>query len=69
MCIRDRLWDKLVPLYFPASPGGGLTFHRLYEEWLDYKQTLTGSPNTCLLYTSRPMLMMAFSTRSFVQLQ
>ena len=43
---EDQLWDKLVPLYFPASPGGGLTFHRLYEEWLDYKQTLTGSPNT-----------------------
>lgn len=29
---EDQLWDKLVPLYFPASPGGGLTFHRLYEE-------------------------------------
>ena len=43
---EEQLWDKLVPMYFPASPGGGLTFHRLYEEWLDYKQTLTGSPNT-----------------------
>ena len=38
---------KLHPFAItPPTGGGGLTFHRLYEEWLDYKQTLTGSPNT-----------------------
>jgi len=43
---REELLDKLVPIYFKNSHLDNLTFHGLYEEWLDYKATVTNSPNT-----------------------
>lgn len=41
-----ELLDKLIPLYFQKSHIDKLTFYELYEEWLEYKQTVTDSPNT-----------------------
>lgn len=38
--------DKLIPVYFSKSHIDNLTFHGLFEEWLDYKATITNSPNT-----------------------
>ncbi len=40
-----ELWEKLVPLYFSNSHLDKL-FHNIFEELLDYKKELTGSPNT-----------------------
>jgi len=41
-----ELLDKLIPIYFQNSHIDKMTFHDLYEEWLEYKQTVTNSPNT-----------------------
>lgn len=41
-----ELLDKLVPIYFPKKDIDNLTFSALYEEWLEYKSTITNSPNT-----------------------
>ena len=38
--------DKLIPIYFANSHIDNLTFHELYEEWLEYKATVSNSPNT-----------------------
>ena len=38
--------DKLIPLYLSNEHIDNLTFHGLYEEWLDYKKDVTSSPNT-----------------------
>lgn len=43
---ENELLDKLVILYFSNSHIDKLTFHGLYEEWLDYKASVTDSPNT-----------------------
>jgi integrase len=43
---ENDLLDKLIPLYFSDSHIDKLTFHGLYEEWLEYKQTVSNSPNT-----------------------
>lgn len=43
---EDELLDKLIPIYFQNSHIDKMTFHKLYEEWLEYKQTVTNSPNT-----------------------
>lgn len=43
---EDELWNKLIPIYFSNSHIDNMTFHELYEEWLEYKQTITNSPNT-----------------------
>ena len=43
---EEELLDKLIPLYFQNSHIDKLTFYELYEEWLEYKQTVTNSPNT-----------------------
>ena len=42
---EEELWEKLIPLYFSNSHIDK-TFHNIFEEWLDYKKELTGSPNT-----------------------
>ena len=43
---EEELLDKLIPIYFSKSHFDKLTFHGLYEEWLEYKETVTNSPNT-----------------------
>lgn len=42
---EDELLNKLVQLYFRNSYIDKMTFHELYEEWLDYKKSITNSPN------------------------
>ena len=43
---KEELLDKLIPIYFSDSHLDKLTFYGLYEEWLEYKKTVTNSPNT-----------------------
>lgn len=43
---EEELWLKLLPLYFSQSHIDKMTFHALYEEWLEYKTTITNSVNT-----------------------
>lgn len=43
---KEDLLDKLIPVYFSKTHIDNLTFHGLFEEWLDYKATITNSPNT-----------------------
>lgn len=43
---EEELLDKLIPIYFPKTNNDKLTFHKLYEEWLGYKSSITNSPNT-----------------------
>lgn len=43
---ETELLDKLVQIYLSDSHIDKMTFHELYEEWLEYKQTVTNSPNT-----------------------
>lgn len=43
---ENELLDKLIPIYFQTSHIDKMTFYELYEEWLEYKQTVTNSPNT-----------------------
>lgn len=43
---KEALLDKLIPFYFSNPHADKMTFHALYEEWLEYKQTVTNSPNT-----------------------
>ncbi len=43
---REELLDKLIPIYLSNSHIDKLTFYGLYEEWLEYKATVTNSPNT-----------------------
>ncbi len=42
---KEELLDKLIPIYFSGSHLD-ITFYGLYEEWLEYKKTVTNSPNT-----------------------
>lgn len=42
---KEGLLDKLIPIYFSDSHLDK-TFYGLYEEWLEYKATVTNSPNT-----------------------
>lgn len=43
---KEELLDKLIPIYFKNSYIDKLTFYGLYEEWLNYKATVTNSSNT-----------------------
>lgn len=43
---EEQLLDKLIPVYLSDSHIDKLTFHELYEEWLDYKKSVSNSPNT-----------------------
>ena len=43
---ENELLEKLVVLYFSNVHIDKLTFANLFEEWLDYKKELAGSPNT-----------------------
>ena len=48
---EEELLDKLIPLYFQDSHLDKLTFYKLYEEWLEYKKTVTNSLNTIKRHT------------------
>ena len=43
---EEKLLDKLIPIYFSNSHLDNLTFYELYKEWLEYKETVSNSPNT-----------------------
>lgn len=43
---KEEILDKLIPIYFLNTHLDKLTFYGLYEEWLEYKATVTNSPNT-----------------------
>ena len=43
---EEELLDKLIPIYFQNLHLDKMTFHELYEEWLEYKKGVTNSPNT-----------------------
>lgn len=43
---EEALYQKLIPVYFPSMNIDKLTFYELYLEWLEYKKTVTNSPNT-----------------------
>lgn len=43
---EESLLEKLVIIYFSKSHIDKLIFHELYKEWLEYKKTVTNSPNT-----------------------
>lgn len=43
---EEKLLDKLIPIYLSDSNIEKMTFHELYEEWLDYKKSVVNSPNT-----------------------
>lgn len=48
---KEELLDKLIPIYFSKPHIDNLTFHELFVEWLDYKSTVTNSPNTMKRHT------------------
>ncbi len=43
---KEELLDKLIPIYFANTHLDKLSFHGLYEDWLEYKITVTNSDNT-----------------------
>ena len=43
---KEELLDKLIPIYFSETHLDKLTFYGLYEEWLEFKATVTNSTNT-----------------------
>lgn len=43
---KEQLIKKLITIYSANSIEKKLTFSKLYQEWLEYKQTITNSPNT-----------------------
>lgn len=44
---EEELWNKLVVLYTsPTKSLEKMTFYGLYKEWLEYKESITNSPNT-----------------------
>lgn len=43
---KDALLEKLIPIYFEESYLDKFTFSDLFSEWLEYKKTVTDSPNT-----------------------
>lgn len=43
---EESLLEKLVLVYFSKTHLDKLIFHELYQEWLEYKKTVTDSPNT-----------------------
>lgn len=43
---EEDLLDKLIAIYFSETHIDKITFFDLYKEWLEYKRTVTNSPNT-----------------------
>lgn len=43
---EEELLDKLIPIYFSDSHIDKMVFYELYAEWLEYKKSITDSPNT-----------------------
>ncbi len=48
---KDALLEKLIPIYFQESHLDKLIFSDLFLEWLEYKKTVTDSPNTIKRHT------------------
>lgn len=52
VCIKaqseEALIEKLASIYLSKSYIDKMTFHDLYDEWLDYKTGITTNPNTIL---------------------
>lgn len=48
---KDALLEKLIPIYFEESHLDKFTFSDLFSEWLEYKKTVTDSPNTIVRHT------------------
>ena len=42
LATRDKVIDRLYDLYYKKS----YTFEQLFPEWLEYKRSITASPNT-----------------------
>lgn len=45
---KEELVKKLIKIYSTNTNLDKMTFEQLYEEWLDYKKTITNSANTIL---------------------
>ncbi|MCR4991773.1 MAG: site-specific integrase [Lachnospiraceae bacterium] len=45
---EEELLNKLIPLYLPEEMFESKTFHKLFDEWLVYKEQVTSSHNTIL---------------------
>ena len=43
---KDALLEKLIPVYFQEPHLDKFIFSDLFSEWLEYKKTVTDSPNT-----------------------
>lgn len=43
---EKALLDKLLPIYTSQTYLDKMTFHELFEEYLEYKKSITNSPNT-----------------------
>lgn len=48
---KDALLEKLIPIYFQESHLDKFIFSDLFLEWLEYKKTVTDSPNTIKRHT------------------
>lgn len=48
---KDALLEKLIPIYFQEPHLDKLIFSDLFLEWLEYKKTVTDSPNTIKRHT------------------
>lgn len=48
---KDALLEKLIPIYFQESHLDKFIFSDLFREWLEYKKTITDSPNTIKRHT------------------
>lgn len=50
---KEELLDKLISVYFSKSHIDNLIFHELFSEWLNYKASVTDSPNTIKRHRQR----------------
>ncbi len=46
LSTKEKVIDRLVALYKDEQHLDNLTFHRLFDEWIAYKASVTDSPNT-----------------------
>ncbi|MCR4933113.1 MAG: site-specific integrase [Lachnospiraceae bacterium] len=50
---EDELYRKLLNVYCAQQNLDNITFHNLFEEWIDYKTYMSNSPNTVLRHKQR----------------
>ena len=50
---KDKLVEKLIPIYFSDVLIDKMTFEDLFKEWLEYKKEISNSPNTPMRHTQR----------------